>query len=49
VGELENYKLDLVGVQEARWEGKGYQTADIYIFYTMKELLITTRSRFLGT
>jgi exonuclease III len=28
VGELEKYKLDLVGVQEVRWEGEGYQTAD---------------------
>jgi hypothetical protein len=28
VGELEKYKLDLVGVQELRWEGEGYQTAD---------------------
>jgi exonuclease III len=25
VGELEKYKLDLVGVQEVRWEGEGYQ------------------------
>jgi hypothetical protein len=23
VGELEKYKLDLVGVQEVRWEGEG--------------------------
>jgi hypothetical protein len=28
VGELEKCKLDLVGVQEVRWEGEGYQTAD---------------------
>jgi hypothetical protein len=28
VRELEKYKLDLVGVQEVRWEGEGYQTAD---------------------
>jgi exonuclease III len=33
VGELDKYKLDLVGVQEVRWEGEGYQTADIYIFF----------------
>jgi hypothetical protein len=33
VRELEKYKLDLVGVQEVRWEGEGYQTADNYIFY----------------
>jgi exonuclease III len=32
VGELKKYKLDLVGVQEVRWEGEGYQTADKYIF-----------------
>jgi hypothetical protein len=28
VGELERYKLDLVGVQEVKWEVKEYQTAD---------------------
>jgi exonuclease III len=38
VGELEKYKLDLVGVQEVRWEGKGRggegcQTADNYTFF----------------
>jgi exonuclease III len=33
VGELEKYKLDLVGVQEVKWEGEGYQTADNYIFF----------------
>jgi hypothetical protein len=33
VGELENCKLDLVGVQEVRWEGEGYQTADNYTFF----------------
>jgi exonuclease III len=32
VRELERYKLDLVGVQEVRWEGEGYQTADNYTF-----------------
>jgi hypothetical protein len=37
VGELEKYKLDLVGVQEVRWEGKGYQTADNYTFFYGKE------------
>jgi exonuclease III len=31
-GELEKYKLDLVGVQEVRWEGEGSQTADKYTF-----------------
>jgi exonuclease III len=33
VGELEKYKLDLVGVQVVRWEGEGYQTADNYTFF----------------
>jgi hypothetical protein len=32
VGELEKCKLDLVGVQEVRWEREGYQTADNYTF-----------------
>jgi exonuclease III len=32
VGELEKYKLDLVGVQEVRWEGEGYQIIDNYTF-----------------
>jgi hypothetical protein len=36
VGELEKYKLDLVEVQEVRWEGEGYQTADNYIFFCGK-------------
>jgi hypothetical protein len=25
VGELEKYKIDLVVIQEVRWEGEGYQ------------------------
>jgi exonuclease III len=33
VGELEKYKLQLVGVQEVRWEGEGYQTVDSYTFF----------------
>jgi exonuclease III len=36
VGELEKYKLDLVGVQEVRWKGEGYQTADNYTFFCGK-------------
>jgi hypothetical protein len=36
VGELEKYKLDLVGVQQVRWEGEGYQTADNYTFFCGK-------------
>jgi hypothetical protein len=33
VGELERYKLDLVGIQEVRWEGEGYQTVGNYAFF----------------
>jgi hypothetical protein len=33
VVELEKYKLDLVGVQEVRWEGEGYHTVDNYTFF----------------
>jgi hypothetical protein len=36
VGRLEKYKLDLVGVQEIRWEGEGYQIADNYTFFCWK-------------
>jgi exonuclease III len=36
VGELEKCKLDLVGVQEVRWEGEGYQRAGNYTFYYVK-------------
>jgi exonuclease III len=36
VGELEKYKLDLVGVQEVRWEGEGYQRVDNYTFFCGK-------------
>jgi exonuclease III len=36
VGKLEKYNLDLVGVQEVRWEGEGYQTADNYTFFYRK-------------
>jgi hypothetical protein len=32
VGELEKYKLDLMGFQEVRWEGEGYQRVDNYIY-----------------
>jgi hypothetical protein len=32
-GELEKYKLDLVGVQEVRWEGEGYKIVDNYTFF----------------
>jgi hypothetical protein len=33
VGVLEKYKLDSVGIQEFRWVGEGYQTADNYTFF----------------
>jgi hypothetical protein len=36
VGELEKCKLDLVRVQEVRWEGEGYQIADNYTFFYRK-------------
>jgi hypothetical protein len=31
--ELARYKLDLVGVQEVRWEGGGTEPAGEYIFF----------------
>jgi exonuclease III len=42
VGELEKYNLDLMVVQEVRWEGEGYQTADDYTFPVEKGMLITS-------
>jgi hypothetical protein len=36
VGELHKYELDLVAVQEGRWEGEGYQTADNDAFFSGK-------------
>jgi exonuclease III len=33
MGELQKYKLDLVGVQEVRGEGEAYQIADNYTFF----------------
>jgi exonuclease III len=36
VGELERYKLDLVAIQEVRWEVEGYQTPDNYTFFYEK-------------
>jgi hypothetical protein len=33
VGAIKKYELDLVGVQEIRWEGEGYQTANNYTFF----------------
>jgi exonuclease III len=38
VGELQERKLDLVGVKEVRWEGEGYQT--IIHFSMEKGMLI---------
>jgi hypothetical protein len=37
MGELEKYKLDLVGVQEVRWEGEGYKIVGIYTFFCGKD------------
>jgi hypothetical protein len=31
--ELSKYKLDLVGVQEVRWEGSGTEPAGEYTFF----------------
>jgi hypothetical protein len=31
--ELARYKLDLVGVQEVRWEGSGIEPAGEYTFF----------------
>jgi hypothetical protein len=39
VEELQKYKLDLVRVQEVRWEGEGYQTADNYTFFYGKGIV----------
>jgi hypothetical protein len=33
VGELDMYKSGLVGIQEVRWEGEGYQTPDNRTFF----------------
>jgi exonuclease III len=35
--ELATYKLDLVGVQEVRWEGGGTEPAGEYTFFYRKE------------
>jgi exonuclease III len=34
--ELAGYKLDLVGVQEVRWEGRGTEPAGEYISFIRK-------------
>jgi len=39
-GELERYKLDLVGVQEVRWDKEGMVRAGNYIFSMEKETVI---------
>jgi hypothetical protein len=43
--ELSGYKLDLVGVQEIRWEGGGSEPAGEYTFFYRKE----NENRELGT
>jgi hypothetical protein len=34
VVEVSKYKLDLVGVQEVRWDGGGTKPADEYTFFS---------------
>jgi hypothetical protein len=34
--EISKYKLDLVGVQEVRWDGSGTEAAGEYIFFYRK-------------
>jgi hypothetical protein len=38
--ELSKYKLNLVGVQEVRWEGGGTESAGEYTFSTEREMRI---------
>jgi hypothetical protein len=38
--ELTRYKLDLVGVQEVRWEGSGTEPAGEYTFCTGRGMRI---------
>jgi hypothetical protein len=45
--ELSKYRLDLVGVQEVRWEGGGTEPAGEYTFYTEREMRSSIRYRFL--
>jgi hypothetical protein len=37
VRELARYKLDLVGIQEVRWDKGGTARAEDYIFFYRKE------------
>jgi hypothetical protein len=43
--KLARYKLDLVGVQEARWDKGGVVRAGDYIFSLEKETIIIQESR----
>ena len=46
-GELARYKLDLVGVQEVRWDKEGTERAGNYIFSMEKEtVIISLEQRF---
>jgi hypothetical protein len=38
--EISKYKLDLVGVQEVRWNGRGNKPAGEYTFFYGKEIKI---------
>jgi hypothetical protein len=46
VGELGKYKLDLVGVQEVRWE---VDSRHLYIFLWKRECYSPTRDRIFRT
>jgi hypothetical protein len=38
--EISKYKLDLVGVQEVRWDGDGTESAGEYTFSMGKGMII---------
>jgi hypothetical protein len=38
IGEdISKYKIDLVGVQEVRWDGGGTERADKYVHFSMEK------------
>jgi hypothetical protein len=49
VWELEKYKLDFVGLEEVRWEGEGFQTADsLYSSPNIVRIIKSRRMRWAG-
>jgi hypothetical protein len=40
IEEISKYKLDLVGVQEVRWDGSGTERAGEYTFFMEKGMKI---------